>query len=47
VITIGLRLRGPLAGVTEAVLGRRVQRSITMEMEGFRQAAEREKRAGS
>ena len=47
VITIGLRLRGPLAGVTEALLGRRVQRSITMEMEGFRQAAEREKRAGS
>jgi uncharacterized membrane protein len=47
VITIGIRLRGPLAGVTEALLGRRVQRSITMEMEGFRQAAEREKRAGS
>jgi uncharacterized membrane protein len=47
VITIGLRLRGPLAGVTEALLGRRVQRSITMEMEGFRQAAERGKRAGS
>jgi uncharacterized membrane protein len=47
VITIGLRLRGPLAGVTEAMLGRRIQRSITMEMEGFRRAAEREKRAGA
>jgi uncharacterized membrane protein len=47
VITIGIRLRGPLAGVTEALLGRRVQRSITMEMDGFRQAAERQKRAGS
>jgi uncharacterized membrane protein len=47
VITIGIRLRGPLAGVTEALLGRRTQRSITMEMEGFRRAAEGQQPAGA
>jgi uncharacterized membrane protein len=46
-ITIGIRLRGPLAGVTEALVGRRAQRSITMEMEGFRRTAELEKRQGA
>lgn len=40
VITIGLRVRGPLGAVTGALFGRRIQRSITMEMEGFRRTAE-------
>jgi uncharacterized membrane protein len=39
-ITIGLRMQGPMAGVMEALLGRRVQRSITMEMDGFHRSAE-------
>jgi uncharacterized membrane protein len=40
VITISLRLRGPLAGVAGALMSRRSLRNITMEMEGFRRTAE-------
>jgi uncharacterized membrane protein len=39
-ITISLTLRGPLAGVTARLFGRRTQRSVSMEAEGFRAAAE-------
>lgn len=39
-ITLALRLKGPLAGVMGALLGGRVQRSITTEAESFRRAAE-------
>lgn len=39
-ITIGLRLKGPLAGVTGVLLGGRARRNITMEADGFRRTAE-------
>lgn len=40
IITLTLRLHGPMAGVVEALVGRRAQRNMTMEMEGFRRTAE-------
>ena len=47
VITITLRLHGPLAGVMGALTSRRARRSIAMEAEGFRRTAELRKRSGS
>ena len=44
-ITSILGLRGPLAGLVNALTGRSTLRSITMEIEGFRRTAESE-RAG-
>ena len=40
VITITLGWRGPLAAVVAALMGRRARRSITLELESFRRAAE-------
>ena len=39
-ITLTLCLRGPLAAVAGFLLGRRARRSVSMELEGFRAAAE-------
>jgi uncharacterized membrane protein len=39
-VTLTVRLRGPMAGVVGALTGRRTQRNITMEMEGFQRTAE-------
>jgi uncharacterized membrane protein len=40
VITLTLRLQGPLAGLIAPVVGRRARRYLAMEMEGFRRTAE-------
>lgn len=40
VITLTLRWHGPLAGLTQALLGRLSHRYLSMEMEGFRRTAE-------
>ena len=39
-ITLTLRLRGPLARPVGVLTSRRAQRSLMMEMEGFRRTAE-------
>ncbi len=39
-ITLTLSLRGPLAPLVYAVMGRLSRRYLTMEMEGFRRTAE-------
>lgn len=39
-ITLTLRTRGPLSGLMSALLSRRSLRYITMELDGFRRAAE-------
>lgn len=39
-ITLFLRQTGPLAGVVDRLLGSRVERYLSMEIEGFRRAAE-------
>jgi uncharacterized membrane protein len=41
-ITLGLGLRGPLSGVVGALTSRSTVKNITMELEGFRRAAESE-----
>ncbi len=38
--TLGFQLRGPMAGVATALLGRALRRAIATENEGFRRAAE-------
>jgi uncharacterized membrane protein len=43
VITLSLGLRGPLSGVVGALTSRSTVRNITMEVEGFRRAAESER----
>lgn len=40
VITLTLDIRGPLARVVHALLGRQSERYLRMEMEGFRRTAE-------
>jgi uncharacterized membrane protein len=40
VITSTLGLHGPAAGLVGALMGRLIQRNITMEVEGFKHAAE-------
>jgi uncharacterized membrane protein len=40
VVTLILRLDGPLARVVEVLLGRRTRRYLSMELDGFRRAAE-------
>ena len=39
VITLSLRIRGPLAWLVTMVQGRRARRNLSMELEGFRAAA--------
>ena len=39
-ITLTLRTHGPLSGLISLLLGRRSLRYITMELDGFRRAAE-------
>jgi uncharacterized membrane protein len=39
-ITLTLRQHGPLARLAQVLLGRRIRRYLSMEMEGFRRTAE-------
>ena len=39
-ITLTLRQHGPLARITQLLLGRRIRRYLSMEMDGFRRTAE-------
>ena len=39
-ITLTLYIRGPLAGLAALLFGRRAKRSVSMELEGFRAAAD-------
>jgi len=39
-ITLTLRQHGPLARIAQLLLGRRIRRYLSMEMEGFRRTAE-------
>jgi hypothetical protein len=40
VVTLTLRLNGPLARVVDVLMGRMARRNLSIELDGFRRAAE-------